>query len=216
MRDDVPFTYRPIDSWPVEETRNRQRAPFTAGWGTTLELLMRELRYLRARQVVCQVALDEGDFRVTDGHPKARAVARHPGVILAFESKHGPLKFYCDTFTSFDDNMRAIALGLEALRRVERYGITNRAEQYAGWKQIGSGRTTGEAMSKDEAWYVLCDLAEVDTRDRYNVRNVKPELRTREDVERLYRHAAKLHHPDQGGNRACFEAAVAAREVLLA
>jgi len=212
FRQHMPFTYRPIDAWPVEPTRNRKAAPFKAGWGTTLHELMRELRFLEARQIVCQVALDEGDFRVTDGHPKANAKARHPGVILAFESKHGPLKFYWDTFTAFDDNMRAIALGLEALRKVERYGITNRAEQYAGWKQIGSGLTTGEAMSKDDAWYVLCDLADAAN----STKNLKREVRTREDVERLYRMAAKLHHPDQGGKRECFEAAVAARDVLIA
>lgn len=33
-------------------------------------------------------------------------------------------------------NLRAIALGLEALRKLDRYGITSRGEQYTGWRAI--------------------------------------------------------------------------------
>jgi len=34
--------------------------------------------------------------------------------------------------------MRAIALSLQALRAVDRYGVARRAEQYRGWKQLPS------------------------------------------------------------------------------
>lgn len=210
MREDVPFTYRPIDTWPGDETRTRRPAPFASGWGTTLALLLRELKMLDAQQVVCQVAIAPRDFRIRDGHPKSNAKASHPGVILAFESKHGPLKYACDTFTQFDDNMRAIALGLEALRKVERYGITKRGEQYRGWSALPPGTVMGETMTREEAWRVLCDLAEEP--------DELGELQWADgnDFDRMYREAAKRHHPDQGGDRNCFEAAAKAHAVLKA
>src|SRR5947208_1880483 len=82
-----------------------------------------------------QFAVTESDIRL-DGRPRARAVASHPGVVLAFDSRHGPLKYAVDTFDRWQDNLRAIALGLEHLRAVDRYGVTRRGEQYTGWRQI--------------------------------------------------------------------------------
>lgn len=203
MREDVPFTYRPIDTWPGDETRTRRPAPFASGWGTTLALLLRELKMLDAQQVVCQVAIAPRDFRIRDGHPKSNAKASHPGVILAFESKHGPLKYACDTFTQFDDNMRAIALGLEALRKVERYGITKRGEQYKGWTQLPPGTVMGLPMDREEAARVLADLA-------YGSPSAPIE-----DVDAAYRNAVKHHHPDHGGDADLFRRATEARDRLV-
>ena len=59
--------------------------------------------------------------------------------MVAFESKHGPLKYATDVFDHWHANLRAIALGLEALRKVERYGITQRGEQYTGFRTWNSG-----------------------------------------------------------------------------
>lgn len=130
--------FRPIDGWPGELTRSRRRAQFSAPWGSTISLLERELTNLAARKAVFQVALEERDFRL-NGTPRARATASHPGVILAFDSKYGPLKYAVDTFTKWDDNVRAIALAMEALRAVDRYGVTKRGEQYTGWKALIAG-----------------------------------------------------------------------------
>ena len=43
------ITFRPIDEWPGEMTRNRRRAPFRTTWGTTIKQLERELSMLGAR-----------------------------------------------------------------------------------------------------------------------------------------------------------------------
>ncbi len=131
-------TFRPIDTWPADTPIERQRSRFDSYWSTTLNDLERELNHLGARDVVIQLALRESDIRL-DGWPKERSRPEHPGVILAFESKHGPLKYTTGTFDHWQDNIRAIALGLESLRRVDRYGITKRGEQYTGWKALASG-----------------------------------------------------------------------------
>jgi hypothetical protein len=132
-------TLRPITTWPGVETKTRVASNFSAQWRQTLKLLDTELRHLSSGRVsaVLQIAMREQDFRI-DGMPRANAKPAHPGVILSIDSKHGPLTYPCDKFTTWQDNLRAIALALEALRKVDRYGITASGEQYRGWRAIES------------------------------------------------------------------------------
>jgi hypothetical protein len=192
----IQLTYRPIDTWPGEETPpgQRRRSQFSAPYGRTLELLERELEHLSARNVVLQVALEEKDIRL-DGRPRARATARHPGVILAFDSKHGPLKYAVDRFWTWDDNIRAIALALEALRKVDRYGVVKRGEQYTGWRQLEAH--TG-VSSKDEARELLARIGGAHG----------------ETDHELVRSALMVAHPDRGGDAETFQQVQEARKVL--
>lgn len=137
------FRVRPISTWPGGQIGPGRRSPFDAPWWSTLELLERELGMLGASRVVLEMAIEESDLRL-DGMPRARAVARHPGVVLSFESAHGPLRYATAEFDSWQANVRAIALGLEALRKVDRYGIAKRGEQYRGYRQIESGGPSAE------------------------------------------------------------------------
>lgn len=183
--------FRPIDQWPGEQTKYRRTAQFSASLGATMDLLARELGALNARLVVVQIAMEEADFRI-DGIPYANARASHPGVVIAFESKHGPLKFAVDTFTTWEDNLRAIALGMEALRKVDRYGVTKRGEQYTGWKAL--------PMSTDAADSIL-------TREQ-----------ARDYIEDRYggslRRALMETHPDRGGDPDEFRKVVRAKELI--
>jgi hypothetical protein len=214
----ISWQQRPIDHWPGELTKYRSRAPFKSGWQTTTQLLDRELRQLDAKAIVMLVALEPRDFRI-DGQPRANARAQHPGVILTFDSKFGPLRYACDTFDDFTDNVRAIALGLEALRKVERYGITKRGEQYTGWSALPPGMAMGLPMSREDAARVLCDLAGPDWWDDGDdnaFRNSTQMLieNCGGEVEGAYRWAVKLHHPDAGGDPDLFRRATEARDVL--
>jgi hypothetical protein len=150
------LTFRPISQdWRGERTppRERRRAPFRATYTQTLRLLDRELRQLGAERVVIQLDVTERDIRL-DGLPRSNARPWTPKVILSFQSRFGPLRYQTDTFTAWTDNLRAIALGLEALRKVDRYGITRRGEQYAGWRALPPGdgdlAGQGERIVRDE------------------------------------------------------------------
>lgn len=131
----LQYVVRPIDQWPGEPTRQRQPSAFTAKWSNTLDILERELRELRAKDVVIQADVQPHQLR-NDGMLRAEARPASPKVILSFESKHGPLSYPCDRFHDWQDNVRAIALALEALRKVDRYGVTRKAEQYKGWSKL--------------------------------------------------------------------------------
>lgn len=133
---------RTITTWPGERTpaSARKSSPFSASLSNTLGLLNRELRALRASDVWLEIAIPPEMFRL-DGRPRAHAQADHPGVVLTFHSASlkKELRYATDRFRSWQDNLRSVALGLEALRKVERYGIANRGEQYAGWAQLSAG-----------------------------------------------------------------------------
>ena len=184
---DLGVTFRPIDTWPGELASHRNWSSFRASWGDTLELLAKELRKLNATQIVVQLAMGEGDFR-RDGLPRANAYAEHPGVVIAFESRHGPLKYAVDTYAGWQENVRAIAKSLYSLRMVDRYGVTKRGEQYTGWRAIP--QNAGDISTPEQARAFI------------------------DEHGGSYREAAKRLHPDHDGDAGAFRQLTQAKAVL--
>lgn len=219
--EDVRF--RPIVDWPGVPTTNPKRSPFRASYSETIDRLDLELHALGAERVVIQLALEERHIR-QDGLPRANAPEpRHPGVIVAFDSKHGPLRYATDRFDRWKDNLRAIALGLEALRKVERYGIANDAEQYRGWRAIAERSDAEEAFrSEDDAAAFVAGLtvpragegssnvtaAEYDRRVAFLLGGADDTCRP------LVRQAQRAAHPDTGGSDDLFRKLTLALERL--
>ena len=129
------YQFRTLDNWQGERVRQRRSSIFRAQWIDTLDLLEAELKHLRATEIVIQADVST-DMLKNDGMLRANASPSTPRVCLSFQSKHGPLSYPCDDFMGWQDNVRAIALALQALRAVDRYGVTRRAEQYKGWQAL--------------------------------------------------------------------------------
>ncbi|WP_433368435.1 hypothetical protein ACQPZX_41560 [Actinoplanes sp. CA-142083] len=207
------FQIRPLGLWdrPVTDPR-ASSARFRAPWSETIKLLLGEVELLDGGLVVIQVDADPGDIR-QDGMLRARAQVGFPGVKISFESKHGPLTYATDAYEqqwqgslpSWQANVRAIALGLGALRAVDRYGITRTGEQYRGWSAL-TAAPAEKTLSVEEAKRVL--------RDAGRVPDDMP-LRTVIAVTAAFRRAARTAHPDAGGNPDAFRLITAARDVLL-
>lgn len=135
------FTFRPLAAWPHAETRERRgRRTFSAPWFSTLSLLKREIAALRGTDAIIAAGFRESDIR-RDGLPRADALQpRFPGVEVSFTTgAHGRLVYATDVCEHWQHNVRSIALGLESLRAVDRYGITRHGEQYAGFAALTSG-----------------------------------------------------------------------------
>lgn len=206
------FTYRPITTWPGVATRSRKRSPFRSGWGATIADLKDEIRHLGGKNVVIEIDCDPREIR-RDGLPRSDARLRGPGVILSFESRHGPVRFPCDTYFDWKDNLRAIALAMKALRAVDRYGVTQRGEQYRGWTALPA--STEGAMTRQEAARVVLaeagptwiDPEQVDD----HIDAVLSDKNFRRDTI-LY--AIKASHPDRGGNSEAFHRVQRARRAL--
>lgn len=200
------MTLRPLTGWPMDFTPNRKRSQFKSSFTDTLSVLSRELRHLGGGSScppsVLQIALRQQDFR-NDGLPRASSIPDHPGVILNVEPRRQPpLSFPCDTFDRWQDNLRAIALGLEALRKVDRYGITQTGQQYRGWQAI-EAKSAG-FDSADAAMKFVAVVA--------GVEDVTPE-----QVAGVYRGARARAHPDRNnGDQTQWDRVEAAGKLLRA
>jgi len=191
-------TLRPFDNPPPS---GETPSPFEAPFASTLEALRRELEQLTARKIVLQIGYRDADLRL-DGMPRANARMHHNAVALSFESKWGPLRYETNEFVSrrwgYDDggawqhNLRAIALGMEALRKVDRYGVSKRGEQYTGWRQLTTSTDAADSIQSAEQ-------ARAYLQDRYGG-----------DVKR----ALFESHPDHGGEPDEFRKVQRARELL--
>lgn len=135
----MEITFRPLPVWPHGVTEHRQRSQFATPYPKTLALLAREVAWLGGRDVVMGVGLSEHEVRL-DGQPRANARAfGHPGVEISFDSReHGRQTYATDQYFDWRDNVRAIALSLEALRAVERWGVS-KGRQYAGFSLLTAG-----------------------------------------------------------------------------
>jgi hypothetical protein len=200
----------PMPRWPYgDAARGRKPNPFRAKFDDTLRLLEDELDYLDVTGAVAvRVVAHEADVRL-DGMLRARAQVLHPGVAISFRSSTaGDLTYPCDRFearyygeVSWQVNLRAIALGLEALRKLDRYGIAGRGEQYAGWRAIEAPGSRPTFASVDEALRWLRELTDWPAGE--------PVV-----VAQLLRRAAAITHPDRGGDRSLWDRVDAARQLL--
>lgn len=221
----IPLVFRPIKVWPEgwqDPNRERRGSPFSATYSSTLSLLELELRKLGATEAILQVDASDRDVRL-DGGLRADAKVRHPGVILTIDAAIGTLVYATDEFTGWggrpgwQENLRAIALGLEALRAVERYGIATRGEQYAGYREIGSGIPLGDSsapMTRAAAAAFLIEWGEwgdtpATIDEILDDGPLGPEVRSS-----YFREAAKKLHPDAGGDPELFRRLSLARETL--
>lgn len=196
MKREIRFV--PLETWPGKVPAQITRAPFSAPYNRTLQLLDRELGMIQAKEVVMQAFLRPNQIR-QDGWPYSDARPSRPGVILSFRSPKGALSFPCYRFNRFEDNIRAIALSLEALRAVDRYGVTQRAEQYTGWKQIEAPLPGGFRGREDAALFIATQC-EDDDPEAPEIIITSPDAR-----KTYYRDAAARLHPDKSeGNHELF------------
>lgn len=204
----IEVEIRPWRVWPGSETAEPRSAPFKASWSKTLALLGRELNEIDAENIIVELNVPESSLR-RDGWIKENARCYTEGVILSFTSPNtgGAVRFPCDAFDDWQDNIRAIALGLEALRKVERYGITQRHEQFAGYRQITA--TSGTTMNAKGAAAIIED----------NTFGFPSEtiLRDAAFAKKAIRAAVNVTHPDKNnGDRSTYDDVETAKRVLTA
>jgi hypothetical protein len=197
----IDCRFKPIQKWPSKPTLIRQHR-FRAPWSKTLDLLEFELGKLRAQDITIEAFFQPGEIR-NDGWPKSNARPSHPGVILRFKTRGKQAEFACDRFADWQQNLRAIALGLEKLRLVDDYGIVaEEGQQYTGWLKLPEASAIDEAT---ECARRLVDLA--------CVSHAASELLAKREVfEKVAAEALRRNHPDtSGGNVDGLQLALATR-----
>lgn len=179
MRVDVRRMQEP-PTWAIEDPI---KAPFGGGWSFAIEKMEKELWHLDVEQVVIEVTGSKIEIR-RDGWLSARSVVDHP-VIVSFDSFDlGPLQYHSARYDTYASNVHAVALTLERLRAIDRYGCAPSGQQYTGWAALpetSTGMTPGDAAS------FLRYVARAGAGDTLD--------------KSLYREALKKAHPDHGGSR---------------
>lgn len=180
----IPITWVPVEKWPGDETRSfdRRESPFSGSWQSTMDLLDRELFHIGARDAILQGFFSRGQLRI-DGSLRADATPDKPGIVLSFKRAKQEYSFPCDTFRSWRDNLRAIALALEALRKVERYGVTRKHEQYTGWLKLPPAAAPGKMTPEDAKQFLELHAEGIKVTDGAS-------------LKQAYRRAAAKLHPD--------------------
>jgi len=189
----IDLRFTPIDKWPQEPTAKRLRGDFNTKGTGMYDGLEYELNQLRARDVTVQGYFTRQQIR-NDGWPVSSAAPSAPGIILSFESMHGPMRWVCDTYRDWQSNLRAIALTLKNLRLIDRYGCSKRGEQYRGWTALPPAGAPATTMTVEAA----CAWMNIRAGSAIN-----PES-TVEAYIHAKRAAAKKCHPDAGGTHAEF------------
>lgn len=202
----IDCRFKPIDQWPHQQTPSwkRRKSPFKAGWSQTLDLLERELNYLQAKDIIVDGYFQFRDIR-NDGWPKSTARPSQPGVILSFDTKRGRMSMPCDTYTDWEANLRGIALTLENLRSIERYGVTTeRQEQYTGWLKLPAANSADEAVQHAQTLITHSGLAST----------IAKVITDPLEFDRVWRAATHRAHPDHGGSNEAFHEVITARNRL--
>jgi hypothetical protein len=185
--------------WPGTRTVFKKRAPFKTQWTRTLELLGRELKHLSARKVEMALAVRPNSYDIrADG--MLRADARPgPAVIVSFLDTDGHRQAYpCDTFSWWQDNVYAIAIVLEDLRRAERYGVQS-ALLRAGFKALPGAGGTVATLSTGQAAHFIARMAGAQ-RTPAEIERVADAIQSdRELAVMAMREAKAKTHPDAGG-----------------
>lgn len=161
--------------WPVgyKRSTDRERSRFRQSLGSAQSQLKEEVRMLKGTDLVVSTNLK---VRV-DGDIYANELGKNisdPGVAIYFKYKRKTVSMCCDKYRYVWENMYALACGIEALRGMERWGVSEFLDR------AFTGFTALPMATKDQWWNVLG--CEVDA----------PES----EIKARYRDLVKTEHPD--------------------
>lgn len=144
------------------------------------EGLLSELDRFKARAIIISSNIPLRQ----DGRPMSgRREPDDPGVAVFFQRGGKDIAIACDQYLKAPDNMRALAVTIESLRRIDRHGSSNLFEQaFSGFEALPEARDA----SHWSRWSVVL--------------GVSPDA-SLEDCESAYRSLTAKVHPDlPGGN----------------
>lgn len=136
--------------------------------------LERELEYLGATNPVLSTNVS---LRL-DGRPRSDENPTDPGAALYFSFRGKATVLACDRFLNVADNIAALAAHIDAIRRVERYGVGTIEQALAGYKALPADTAAN--------WRAVFGFAA----------DAQPTL---DQMDAAYKAMAHERHPDKGG-----------------
>jgi hypothetical protein len=211
----MTILYRPMGDTSWKRPDNQRRASqFSAEWKDTLALLAREVELLGGEDITIELEVLPGAIRLDGLGLKAHQQPASPAVVVSFETEHGVLTYPNDALDSptwrntagWRHNVRGVALTLEGLRAIERYGASDRGQQYTGYAALPAGAMAMGGLTRAGAIEVFASHAGLPVEHF----NTDPE-----SLRHTFRQARAKVHPDRvGGDRAKWDALEEAATVL--
>lgn len=173
---------RTIEAFPLTwpEGRERTKHRVSSQFRGTFEVIRKELCNELDRMGAENVILSSNLPLRADGMPRS-GVHRldDPGVAVYFKHKGRDMCFACDKYLLVWENFRAILRTIEAIRGIERWGSSDMMERaFRGFVALSE--------KAGEYWREVFEIPE----------GVKV---TKEHIDRAFRMAAHVYHPDKGG-----------------
>lgn len=179
-------TQRFYDGRPPETTTRKGKAPLTAADAALR--LEAELDRLGAEDA----KLSTSQKLRLDGTPRSDlSEPTDVGAAVYFTLNGKPRVLACDRWLRVADNIAAIAQHIDALRRIERYGIGDMNQAFAGYAALNPTA---------EDWAIVLGLSQ---------------FASREDILAAHRKLATEHHPDKGGRLEDMARINQARDIAL-
>jgi hypothetical protein len=174
----------PLD-WPqgYPRTKARRRAIYKATVAKARDQIIDELRLMGIGDWNIIISSNAPVSSRTMQMLAMRSEPADPGVAVYFRKQGKPFVFACDKWDRLADNLRAIAMTIEAMRGLDRWGCSEMLERvFQGFSAL----PPPAEMPKNVAstWW---DVLEVDQRDSLD------------SIETMYRAKMRKAHPDQGG-----------------
>ena len=179
--------------WPVGYKRStrRDRSRFKQSMGMAQYSLKEEVRKLGGSALIVSTNLQvrkDGNIYASD----LDKLIPDPGVAVFFKFKGKEVSMCCDKYSRVWENMYALACGIEALRGMERWGVSEFLDRaFTGFAALP------ESTKKISWWLVLGFMD-------------KPADWNWDSVEKAYKSLAKIKHPDTGGDTNSFQQLVQA------
>ena len=204
-------------AWPMGWRRTppqrRQRAAFSTrrrqfGNSAGQEIVPRSSRALTVAEAIARLTGELDRLTATsevlssnvairlDGLPRSgQPEPDDPGAAVYFRLTGKPRCLACDRWDRVADNIAAIAQHIDALRRIDRYGVGTMEQAFAGYAAL---------PPSTQDWWLILGV---------------PKTATLAHVEEAFKALARKHHPDlPGGSHDMMtrltEARVIARQVL--
>lgn len=183
-----PFPLQWPEGWPHTPTWKRRRSLFEPHFVEDRDNVMRWLRK-RGGLVVITSNLPTRQ----DGLPYYASTGE-PGIAVWWVEKGHERVVACDRWLRADENMRAIAKTLEAMRGLDRWGASEMVERaFAGFAALPPGEhTNGAPLPRRRPW-------------REVIGGAWPPLEPAELLaiaKARHRTLIQRHHPDRGGDAA--------------
>lgn len=176
MNEKKPIEAYPL-SWPVGTPRTRvpTRSRFKAkSIADARDKISHEVRLLGGQDLIISTNLKLRN----DGLPRSdQAQPADKGVAIFFRWQKAPRSIACDKWDRVEDNLYALALSVEAMRGLDRWGATDILQK------AFQGFTALPAPGK--AWWDVLQCRRDASKDI---------------IEKQYRARAKAVHPDTGGS----------------